>query len=509
MNVLTDEVFKAATSEGSARLSLPGLLESLGQDRAASLGGIQRHQVDIFHIFLCYLAGSVLARASRDSPTQTAAFWREGLRSLVDKDDDCAWELVVEDPTKSAFMQPPVSKQRVFETDYKHKSDTLDALDVLQTAKNHDIKTARAHWGDEEAWVFALISHQNSSGFLGQGNYGIARMNGGFGSRVCVGWQENRRPGRRFQRDVRILMAHRKNLLKEPYPYIDRGLTCLWTEPWDGVESLPLSKLDPFFIEVARRVRLLDRNGPSVFSATSKTSRVSAKDSKGNIGDPWTPVKESDSSALTPSASGFTPELLRNLIFRDNYLLSPIQTPASDEGAGWFCASVLVRGQGTTDGFHEAAIRIPARARAFLFGGGKPIDQLAEWSKLGLDMAGDIRNRCLRPSLYSLMEGGPDKVDFGKREITAWVDSQARLFSRAWQPRYFKWLWSTLDAEDTVAALRPWLLELKHLSQALLEKAFRICPARSGRGYRAISRANAVFFGGLNKNFADYMEERK
>jgi CRISPR system Cascade subunit CasA len=195
MNLLTDEVFRVVTSGKTVRLSLPGLLEALGQDRVDVLAGVQRHQADIFHIFLCYLAGSVMVRSGKADPNQTAYFWRNGLRTLAGKADDCAWELIVEDPTKPAFMQPPAPSKQIFDAEYKLKAEAPDSLDVLQSAKNHDLKAARAQKGDMEAWVLALIDHQNASGFLGRDNYGIARMNGGFGSRVCVGWQANRRLG--------------------------------------------------------------------------------------------------------------------------------------------------------------------------------------------------------------------------------------------------------------------------------------------------------------------------
>jgi len=334
-------------------------------------------------------------------------------------------------------------------------------------------------------------------------------MNGGFGSRVYVGWQQNSHPGERFIRDVKVLLELRENLLKSPYPYKTDGLTCLWLEPWDGKTGLSLSELDPFFIEVARRIRLVDRGGIVAFGATSKTARLAAQELNGNVGDPWTPIRMSDSAALTPSANGFTPGLVRDLLFQHDYELSAIQLPSSAEGSGWFCASCLVRGKGTTNGFHETTIRIPARARPILFGGGIARDRLAELSKKGLEMAGGVQNKCLRPALYALMEGGPDSVDFGKREMKAWVGSQAKTFLSAWQPRYFDWLWSTLDTEDDAAALRPWLQKLKDLARDVLESAFRSCPSRKGRNYRAISRADNIFFGGLYKNFADYMEEKK
>ncbi|UCF90213.1 MAG: type I-E CRISPR-associated protein Cse1/CasA [Desulfobacterales bacterium] len=508
MNLLMDEVFRVVLANKIVRRSLPGLLQALGQDQVDALAGVQRHQADIFHIFLCYLAGSVLVESGRGDPNQPSEFWIDGLRALAGRNDDCAWELVVEDPTKPAFMQPPAPSKQIFETDYKPKAETPDSLDVLQSAKNHDLKATRARKSDIEAWVLALIGHQTASGFLGQGKFGIARMNGGFGSRVCVGWKANSRSGMRFHRDVKVLLAHRKTLLKAPYPYVDGGLTCLWIEPWDGKTGLSLSQLDPFFIEVARRIRLVDCGSIVALGTTSKTTRIAAQALKGNVGDPWTPIKVSSSSALTPSANGFHPGLLRNLIFQDDYELSPVQIPTSNEGSGWFCASSLVRGQGTTDGFREASIRVPARVQPILFGGGNARDRLAELSKIGLEMAAGVQNKCLRPALYALMEGGPDSVNFGKREISVWVGSQSRSFLTAWQPLYFDWLWTTLDAEDDVAALRPWVQNLKGLARDVLEKAFRSCPSRNGRGYRAISLANGIFFGGLYKNFADYMEEK-
>ena len=510
MNLLTDDVFKVISQKGSFRASLPELLAVLGQDRVEALAGVQRHQADILHIFLCYLAGSVLVRSDQSNPNQNADFWRDGLRSLAGRADDCAWEIVIDDPTKPAFMQPPAPSREIFERAYKPKAETPDSLDVLQTAKNHDIKAARAGSADMEAWILSLISLQTASGFLGNGNYGIARMNGGFGSRVYVGWQEDRRAGSRFNRDVGVLLDCRRELLQPPYPYVEGGQTCLWLEPWDGTVGFSLSSLDPFFIEVSRRIRLVDCGDRIVaFGATSNSARISAQNLQGNVGDPWTPIKEDKLSALTPSANGFTPSLLRDLLFRKNYRPSPMQIAPARGSSGWFCTSVLVRGQGITDGFHEAAVRIPARARPIMFGKSDKRDRLAELSQRGLDMAGAIQNKALRPALYALLEGGPDSVDFNKREIGVWVNSQARIYWSSWQPLYFDWLWTTIDIKEDVVALQPWFEKLKNLSKNAIEKAISRVPSRNGRGYRAITQANNAFYRGLYKHFPDYMEEKK
>ena len=64
---------------------------------------------------------------------------------------------------------------------------TPDALDYIVTAKNHDLKAARIERSSVEQWFYALIALQTMEGFLGRGNYGISRMNSGFGSRPLVG----------------------------------------------------------------------------------------------------------------------------------------------------------------------------------------------------------------------------------------------------------------------------------------------------------------------------------
>ena len=510
MNLLIDPVFRIRTNTGKTVLNLPELMAALGEDRVESLTGVQRHQTDIFHIFLCYLAGAVLARSQKDDPVQSADFWREGLRNLTGRNDDCPWSLVVEDITKPAFMQPPVVPRESFVKGYKPKASTPDALDVLQNAKNHEIKTSRAGMADPEDWVLALISLQTASGFLGQGNFGIARMNGGFGSRVCVWWQSNRRMGKRFRRDTGLLLNQRSILLQHPFKYSNGGKTLLWLDSWNGKETYSISALDPFFIEVARRIRIVDDDGSILaMGASTNCARIAAKDLHGNVGDPWTPINEEKNSALTPSKAGLTPKLLRDLIFREKIRPAPMQLPGDEKGAGWFCVSVLVRGQGTTDGFHEAAVRIPERARSVIFGRSGGYDRLAGLSQKGLGMAGDFERKVLKPALLSLMEGGPKQISFDKREVSAWVDNLSKTFTVNWQPLFWDWLWSTLDETDDIGALKPWFKSLRDLAEQTLETAILRSPARNGRGYRAINGAMGYFFGGIKKHFADFSEVRK
>jgi len=508
MNLLIDPIFQAVTSKGRDRLSLPELLAGLGEDRIESLPGLQRHQEDIFHIFLCYLAGAVLARSGETDPRQSPDFWREGFRRLAGREDDCAWTLVVEDPTRPAFMQPPASSREVFNRDFKPKAHTPDALDVLQNAKNHEVKSSRSSAADLDSWVFALITYQTSSGFLGQGNYGIARMNGGFGSRVCVRWRSDRRLGPSFCRETSVILEKRSVLFKEPYIYQNNGKILIWLETWDGRDSISLNQLDPFFIEICRRVRLVRREASiTALGAPSKVSRLASKESLGNIGDPWTPVNLKTNGALTPSKAGFTPSLLRDLIFQENYQPASMQIPPAEGGSGWFCASVLVRGQGTTDGFHEAAIRVPEKARPALFGQGRERDRLADLSQKGLEAARTVQNKVLRPALYALMEGGPDQLDYGKREVTEWVSKMAEIFTQEWRIHFFDWLWTTLDQPEDLEALRPWFDRLRRLAQVTFEQSVQNSPVRHSRSYRSVVRAEGLFYGGLRKQFPEFLEE--
>ncbi|MCU7904948.1 MAG: type I-E CRISPR-associated protein Cse1/CasA [Candidatus Thiodiazotropha sp. (ex Epidulcina cf. delphinae)] len=512
MNLLTEPVFRIRTSQGLQTLSLPALLAALGGDEVASLPGLQRHQEDPFHIFLCYLAATVLDRQGVVDPRQSEDFWLDGIRKLTGRDDDAAWTLVVEDVTKPAFMQPAMSAT----TDVKQlkpNASTPDELDILPTAKNHDIKTARALKPQADEWSYALISLQTMAGYFGRGNFGVARMNGGFASRPCVELQKDRTSSGRWQRGVSRLLALRPELLETPWPYQDDGEVLLWRLPWNGISSFSLNELDPFFIEIARIVRLVEKENRLVAMAKpSRAARIQAKDQLGVMGDPWIPLNAGKKklTALTVSATGLTPDLLQKLIFEDGLTPAAMQKPALDEIGKpvWFYASVLVRGQGTTDGFHSIHLPIPTKVGFALFGGGRQRDRLGRLSKEGLNDAKTVQNKALKVALFSLLEAGPDKVNFDKREVSAWVDQSAHNFSEAWSRDYFDWLWRTLDYEDEEQARIEWLNALKEKALVVLEDAIARLPERQGRRYRARVKASGLFFGSLDKQFPELKEQR-
>lgn len=511
MNLLTDPLIRVETSDGMVNMSLPELLAALGEDKVASLPGLQRHQEDAFHIFLCYVAGAVLARESRQSPSQTADFWRQGIRRLTGRDDDCAWTLIVTNLNSPGFMQPAFAPKACSSLRREDpKAITPDELDVLQAAKNHDVKRLRAVNPHLDAWVFALVSLQTMTGQMGRGNYGIARMNRGTGSRTYVGLVYDVRPGGRWSRDTRRLLSLRNHLIEPPWPYRPDGLVFTWCRPWDLKTPISLSDLDPFFIESARAIRL-DTYGDRVVAlgAGSTGCHIDGQATKGVLGDPWTPVVLDGPKAWTVTDPFLTPEKLRNLIFEDGF--EPLAMLRPDPGMeGQRCslrASVLApAGMGRTDGFHAAEIPIPSQAARRLFTRGPDRDRLALLSKTAVNDAGQMQNRVLKLAVLSLLEAGPEQVNFDRREISEWWKKAQRQFSASWHADFFPWLWHTLEHADPEAARHEWLQALRDKALAVLNHSIDRYPDRAGRRYRARVRASGMFMGSLYKNFPELKE---
>ncbi|MES1945000.1 CRISPR-associated Cse1 family protein [Salinisphaera sp. PC39] len=509
-NLLLDDVFGIQLPSGERQsLSLPTLLQALGRGEVENLTGIQRHQADAFHIFLCYLAGTVLNREGESDPVQDDTFWRNGLRLLTGRDDDDAWTLVVDDPTRPAFMQPPTPSTKEFET-YKPKAATPDELDVLQTAKNHDLKGARLSGATAEAWALALISMQTMSGYGGSGNYGICRMNGGYGSRPCVAYNTDLQPSHRWKEDVTRLLERLETMLCEPWPYQRNGNCLLWLISWDGKAGLGLNALHPFFIEVSRLVRLIAAGKTiTAVGASAKTVRITvAKETKGNVGDPWTPIRRKDQSALNVQGRGFDPEQLRDLILANvNHQPAPMQSLSPDKGPAWFHASALARGEGTTNGYHEARIYITPKAKKLLLQHGEAQDRLGKLSDWALTRARDVRSKALRPALFALVEGGPEEwPDTNRREAGHWVDSWLARYDQHWASGYFPWLWQTINQTDD-AVRAEWLSELQTQAIRVLENALQTAPQRTGRRYRGKVRATGLFHGAFRRHFDKEMSD--
>jgi|CZCA01.1.fsa_nt_gi CRISPR system Cascade subunit CasA len=512
-NLLTEPILRVVTNQGRKRMNLPGLLSALGRDEVHHYESIQRHQEDAFHVFLSYLAGAILTRFNLTDPVQDETFWRQGMRTLTRGMEDDAWSLVVDDLTRPAFMQPPLPlEDHVKLTPLGNDevfSQATDSMDLLVTSKNHDVKSSRALCSKPDSWFYTLISLQTMSGFYGRGKHGISRMNSGYGNRPIVELIQDPRPGVRWRDAVVRLLDYRQTVLTDAYGFDPQGLMLVWLEMWDGRTSLPLSRLDPFYIEICRRIRLR-RNENSIYAADmpSKSNRIAAKELKGVVGDAWMPIdlggtKSREVQALTLSPRGLTPEVLRRIIFEDQLQLTTLHKPLSTwQGRTlWMTVSVLVRGQGKTEGFHEQRIAIPPKIQRRLFGSLQQREPFTELSRSAIEYAGRMEHRVLKPAVFIFLQGGSKEIDYDSATINAWWSRLSKQFNARWSDDYFPWLWSVPEPIDQDASLRDWTVRLREFAQETLRQAKETMPQHSGRRLRSRSRAELAFTGLLYRTF--------
>ena len=511
-DLLTDPLVGVRTQDGERRVSLPDLLAALSAGTVEGYTGLRAHQADPWHVFLVQLAASIQARHPTEQLPTDATYWRDGLLDLADG-METAWHLIVEDVTQPAFFQHPWKSWEAEATDYgvkavrgqtlyDAKASTPDEFDVLITSKNHDVKMARVGPDEAEAWMYALLLLQTTSGFLGQGNYGIVRMNGGFASRSVVFWTLSRHPCDRFRDEVRALNSLREKTIRT-YGYAKRGVVLTWLTQWKRSDhQFYLQDLAPWFIEAPRPVRLVSATSGKIIAlgATTKARQIGPKTlENGDIGDPWTPIKTGDKkkgrSALTLSADGFTPQRLTDLIFEQGFELTELQQPQPGNDPGWFIASCLVRGQGTTEGFHRKEIPVPPKARLALLNKHHR-DSLGHLAQKLLADAKDVQ-KALNTALTVLAEGGPDKAEFER--VENWLKGVRKDFGQRWEAMYFPTLWLAAD-QDHEAVRRDWQQKLVNACQGLLDQATQRMPIPASRTWRAITRAQDALRGMLRKS---------
>ncbi|MBK6534527.1 MAG: hypothetical protein IPF99_34725 [Deltaproteobacteria bacterium] len=210
-NLLTEPLLAVESPDGArATVTLPGALARLGAGVPTEFAALQSHQLHAWHAFVVQLAALAVHADGSDDLAVDEAAWRERLRALTAGRDE-PWCLVVHDLSQPAFLQAPVPEGTL--AAFKRRFDSPDRLDVLVTSKNHDVKLQRVRIAAPQHWVFALVMLQTYEGFLGVGNYGIARMNGGFASRPSLGAARSPALVDRFARDVAVWSARRESLI--------------------------------------------------------------------------------------------------------------------------------------------------------------------------------------------------------------------------------------------------------------------------------------------------------
>jgi CRISPR system Cascade subunit CasA len=271
----------------------------------------------------------------------------------------------------------------------------------------------------------------------------------------------------------------------------------LWIQPWDGNSSLSLTECDPFFIEICRRIRLA-RTGSRLiarFVGTEKP-RVEAKQLKGNLGDPWTPVRREDSAALT--ARNLSYEILQDILFGNTYKPSLASVVCDEDGpTPTLVARVLARGQGGTEGMHERILPFPAKARR-LFATADGRSRLGQMSREWVDTAATTRGKVLRPALIMLLQGGPDRPNYKDDRC----DMLARTLDRRVDEVFFDALFDAVEM-DPAEAKRTWTKRVIDFARQIFGEAAASLPIASIHRYRALSRAERMFEGAARKQFPD------
>ena len=499
-DLLSEPVFSARLAGEATRLPLPDVLAHLGTGEDLEFDALRSHQQHAWHAFLVQLGALVAER--RDSPALdlSADEWRRALLDLAGDaggDEDgaaAAWHLVVGDLSLPAFFQPPAPEGDL--KPYKKEIPTPDELDVVVTTRNHDVKQERMTDPEAEHWAYALLTLQTMEGFLGRGNYGISRMNGGFSNRPCLAMAPDLSWSARFRRDVPVWLDQRDELLDEYAE--DGGRTLLWLWPWDGEKSSKeaLEVCDPFYIEVCRRIRLVERGEDGALTArmaATKDYRLDGAPLQGATGDVWTPVKRAEASALTVSGRGFHYTLLTKLLFEKEFEKNPaLEIRQADGEEPVLVAQAMVRGQGLTEGYHQRVIPLPAKVKDRL-----ALDPatLGDRAETQVSQADKARRKVLHLALTALLQKGADDLDFREERTGPWLTA----FDRAVDDAFFPHLWKTVDdsEEDFQAS---WQRKLHKLAWEQFEDARGSAPIPVAHRARAQARGVLMLRGLLRKH---------
>jgi CRISPR system Cascade subunit CasA len=354
--------------------SLPGLLAAMTRGEVSAFPALRPHQRPAWHMFLVQLGVLALDGCGQRELPDSEEDWRTALRGLTaDFADDAPWHLVGADRARPAFLQPPDPGGLNWS-----EVATPDALDMLITARNHDVKRQIARNGAPQDWIFALVSLQTMEGY--QLKYsGIVRMKSGASSRVMLALAPPL-PGTFridisawWRRDVVVLLDNldRRRLSKK----------LLWIEPWPDGAQISFEILDQLFIEVCRRVRLISATEGKINAEITPVlkPRISVNEWTGNSGDLWAPITADSGEALTLGARDFDHTLLVDLLvgrldgsartWKKPTLLEPHGSETATDML--IVAEAFARGKDgktRTDGFRSRVVPVPKAMVSEMFG---------------------------------------------------------------------------------------------------------------------------------------------
>ena len=528
-NLLTEPVLRVRLANGSTEdLSLPKVYEALAGDRVAAFPALRPHQRHAWHAFLAQLGVIACHQAGQDTTPRSAEKWRSLLRGLTSRfGNDEPWNLLVENTATPAFMQCPTPKGI---NTYRTRVTTPDDLDILATSKNHDVKQAIAIENRPEDWIFALIDLQTMGNYTKAGKdafyYGTIRKNGHHSTRPCLGLAPAAGGlGAHLFHDMSAMLRRRNKLLDDYKDYFrkENGTALLWLEPWDESRPLDLRALDPYFIEICRRVRLHE-DGSSIIATTegTKTPRIVAAAANGNVGDFWTPVSSKNNpedrvKALSLSQANVRYDGLADLIFETKFRHPPSMKidAATQEHWRLVIRSIERDNKGRTQGYHERSDVIfkPRTVRALFRKDQR--DKLAQISEAQIEEIKRVNN-ALQFGITIAASGGKDvnKKDVNKlvKIYRKQTDPYSRRLDAVADAHFFAALEARfLAADEAEAAIcrGRFAHSMIDTAERLLDEAIDTIPCTSIHRHRARARGVSAFWGrlrGAKSVFSDQPE---
>ena len=498
-NLLDEALF--TTSAG--RCTLPAVLAMLSTEGPpVHFLALQPHDEVPWYCFLVQLAAVALGEYGVSAlpwAAAGAAWWRIQLLALTGGDPE-PWDLVRADLTVPAFLQSPTDDPL---SAFARGSACPDYLSSLRVAKGHDIKLDTMVAGASEDWVYALVGAQTIMPRIGSGREGIVRMQHGGATRMFVSLSDSEDFGVRFRADIARLLSRREAHASGYELRAQGGVKLLWLVPWSGTlaaanaakkagapvpsTALDPSTFDPYFIEVASRLRLVPEGGQVVAYTTSSADARVDKVHRGHIGDPWGP--EDDTGTLVtigqsgwfPRDIGWSYEKVTELLWAFHGGTAYLPLAGEPGGPKVLICNALVHQQQRAYRFFRRVLPIPADVAEILTTPGHEAERaaLALRARAMVDLVVTVQQEALVPALHVFVPHGATKAYLIRHDTT--VD---RVF--------FADLWAHRELPDA-EALELWLSRLLTLAEGRLEGALRNRSMTTSSRLRLTALATARF----------------
>ena len=469
--------------------TLPEIFVAMAKDQVQDFPVLRTHQRHAWHAFLVQLAAIALHRSAQVEPYETEQEWSAALLALTPNDADGAAWCLVSPVNRPAFLQAPVLAGLDAKWEIK---TTADQIDIIKVSKNHDLKAQRMIRASVEDWIYALVSLQTQTPGDSGSYKESSRMDGGWGRRPGIGIVPPGGYGARWLRDLKILLSER-NAISEKYSFNQHGVSLAWLVPWDGAEKsmLSVTELDPFYIEVTRRIRMIcELNVLAAKTTTTPNSRIRPF-AGGLTGDIWSPIgsDKDGPKVITIRPSGLNYRTAVRLLVPGDFEFSPamkLQRSDPTVGLSLHMESVAWGPKNTNAGYHSRDVRIGKKLAAMLAVMKKnETDALAAISKSRVEQIDGV-GWMLKQALMVLFTSDSDsRSDTVKERANRFYQP----FDAKCDSNFFPELIEEFEADDREDVRTKWLRKLADRAERVLNAAFAAGPRSGQLRYRAQSAA--------------------